>query len=121
MSHTISKDHAVTAMILWSRLLEAAERQAQRHGDKKAFIADYGTSSARYAVIEMAAEVEEVFRLLPEEEIERLSEDDFVHSLILDCFDYGAGPVPKLKTSHEAVADWIEANFGRTDVASPTA
>ncbi len=116
MTHEISKDHAVTAMILWSRLIESTKRRGDLHADRKAFIEDHGISSARYAVIEMAADAEAVFRLIPDDVMERLSHDEFVHTVILDCFDYEGGPVPKLRNSHEAVADWIEANF---DVATP--
>lgn len=119
MSHEISKDQAVTAMILWNHLIESVNRRGNRHDDRKSFIEDYGVSSARYAVIEMAADVEAVFLLMPDDVLERLSKDDFAHTLVLGCFDYENGPVPKLKHSHEAVADWVEANFGQSETATP--
>ncbi len=33
----------------------------------------------------------------------------------LTTFDYESGPVPRLKHSHQAIADWFEANFGPHD------
>lgn len=115
MSVRISKDQAVVAMILWENFLVAAEKEEESHGDKMAFLTDYTASNARYAMLEMAADTEEVLLLLPENELDRLSADDFVYKAILDCFDYQNGSVPKLKHSREAIAEWLESNFGMSD------
>jgi hypothetical protein len=112
MSERISKDQAVTAMILWNHFQE----QAEKDEDKSAFLATYGISSARYAMVEMAAEADAIFYLLPEEEQSGPAADTLFYSAILDCFDYRC-PVPKLKHSREAVADWFEASFGLTETS----
>jgi hypothetical protein len=109
---TISTDQAVTALILWENLTHIAEMYPSSERDKLAFVT---ASNARYAIIEMAGDVDAIFALLPESEQDHLQ--GIFHTEVLDQFDYESGTVPRLKHSHQAIADWFEANFGLTTEA----
>ncbi len=114
----ISTGQAVTALILWEKLNHITEMYLSSERDKVAFMV---APNARHAIIEMAADVDAIFALLPESEQEHFLDGGFFHTEVLDQFDYESGPVPQLKHSHQAIADWFEANFGLTTDAQAVA
>lgn len=114
MSSSISKDQAVTAIILWEMFLECAERNA----DAETFLMDFTQSNARYAMVEMAKDADMVFDLIPASEQDRLIADDMFHRIMIDMFDYTSGQVPKLARPHQEVADRIVETFGLKQITS---
>ncbi|MCV9964829.1 hypothetical protein OIU34_23330 [Pararhizobium sp. BT-229] len=114
MTEAISKDQAVTAMILWEKFLEAAAKDPAAEN----FLTAYTESNARYAMIEMAKEADAVFALLPPSEQDRMTVDGFFHGVLTDLFDYGSGQVPRLKQSHQEIADWFVESFAATRTSS---
>ncbi len=110
----ISKDQAATALILWERLAYIADRHLSER-DKCDFFASPG---ARYAVLDMAGQVDAVFQLLPSEEQERATRDNTFYCEMVDSFDYRNADGPVLTHSPQVLADWFEANFSLRDAPS---
>jgi hypothetical protein len=112
----ISKDQAVTALILWDRFRNQDHPPKQAYFDT--FIEVHTVSGARYAMVDMAAQVDAIFDLLPPEEQERATQDDTFYDEMLGAFDYLNADGPVLKHSPQVMADWFEANFGLSALAS---
>lgn len=110
----ITKDQAVIALILWERLCYIADRHLSER-DKCDFAVSPG---ARHAVLDMAEQVDAVFRLLPPEEQERATRDHTFYHEMVDSFDYLNPDGPVLTHPPQVLADWFEANFGITDAPS---
>lgn len=115
MSETITKDQAVDAMLLW-QLFSVEENMTAA---KEKWLTEYTASGARYAMIEMAAEVAKVLNAIPEPQKASILEADVFQIFVLDHFDYTAGPVPKLKASVEETAAWFIDEFGLEKQAIP--
>jgi hypothetical protein len=109
----ISKDQAVTALILWDRFHNQSNPRKQAYFDT--FIEVNTVSGARYAMVDMAAQVDAVFDLLQSGEQERATHDDTFYDEMLGAFDYLNADGPVLKHSPQVMADWFEANFGLSD------
>lgn len=110
MTEAISKDQAITAMILWEQFTKRVATRAEFEH----FLTTYTESNARYAMVEMAKDADAVFELITPSEQDRLSEDNLFHGIMLDLFDYQSGQIPRLKHSHQEIAAWFVDNFGLT-------
>lgn len=105
MSEMISKDQAATALALAFQFEGALEMKPSW----EAFNANATTTGTRYAMVEIAAVVDEIFLALPESGKELLAGDVF-YAFVLDRFNFPEdGTTPTLiGTVDDAVAFFVE-------------
>lgn len=110
MSEFISKENAVTAIALATCF--EARLEAEGKPEWEAFNASATTTGTRYAMIEIAPTVDEIFDALPESGKDLVAHDVF-YTFVLDRFVFPEdGTTPTLKGSvNDAVAFFVQ-EFG---------
>jgi hypothetical protein len=106
MTEMISKDQAATAIALAFQF----EGKLEMYDDLAAFNEKATQSGTQYAMVEMAAVVDQIFEKLPEGERDGLGQDVF-HTFVLHKFDYSQFPVPQLIGTVDEVAAWFVEEF----------
>lgn len=106
MTKMISKDQAATALAL----AVLFEGKLEMHDDLAKFNETATQSGTHYALIEMAAVVDQIFDKLPEGGRDDLGQDVF-HTFVLHKFDYAQFPVPQLIGTVDEVAAWFVEEF----------
>lgn len=106
MTEMISKDQAATALALAFQF----EGKLEMHDDLAKFNEDATQSGTCYALIEMAAVVDQIEAQLPEGGLDAVGPDVF-YGYILHEFDYTTLPVPQLIGTVEGVAAKFAEEF----------
>jgi len=106
MTEMISKDQAATALALAFQF----EGKLEMHDDLAKFNEEVTQSGTHYAMIEMAAVVDQIEAKLPEGGLEAVGPEVF-YGHILHEFDYTKFPVPQLIGTVEEVAAKFAQEF----------